>query len=454
MARVKGVRIRNIMGIEELEFEPGKVTRIQGENASGKSSVLEALKALVAGGHDATLLRAGEEEGEVVILIDPEDGTGAEVEARKRVTAEKSDLSVRHSKLGTLGAPKRYIDGLLDATAFNPVAFLTASDRVERLLEAADSRVEEADLAAAIEGVPEDEVELPELAPLAELPALQAIEALASRIYSARTGVNRIVREKSTTAEELRSSLPADGAAPEQVSGQLRSAEAQLEKEREEEREKIEEARELTRQKIKEAQENSASVVAELQTLIEEEEARARDAVQKLKDEREAAVEQIRSGYSEEIDRWVSEVGTLRERLRAVEDAERSRALIEKAEEEAERRAAESEALTAALERLEALKLEALDSLPIEGATIEGGELFVDGVAFDRLNSARKVEEVMKIAEARAGELGLMIVDDLELLDAEHFEAMVEAIEASPLQAIVTRVTDGTPLTISTGADS
>lgn len=441
MARVKRVRIRNIMGIEEVEFEPGSVTRIEGSNASGKTSVLESLKAVVAGGHDATLLRKGAEEGEVVLVLDDD------VEIRKRVTAEKSDLSVRHPEFGKISAPKSYVEKIIDATAFNPVRFLTADNRVELLLDAVGAKVDPSDLRAAVDGVPEEEIPAPGLSDLVRLAetenALEAIERVRSRVYYARTGVNRVARDKRTTAAELRASLPAEGVEPSEVEKALKEAEASLEAEREERQAKLnaiaEKALEAERTRKEEERKEIDAIRAKW------EEKRKGDEAWEAEEK-----EKVRSGYAEEIDRWTAEVGSLRERLRTVEEAWRSRELIRKAEEEAEAREEEAKAFSAAIDRLDALKVDALSSLPIEGAAFEDGDLYVDGVAFDRLNSAKKVELVMKIAEVRAGDLGLVVVDDLELLDAENFAALSKAIEASPLQAIVTRVRDGSPLSIST----
>lgn len=121
--RVKKITIRNVMGVEERTIEPGRVTRIQGRNASGKTSTLEAIKSVIQGGHDATLLRVGQEEGEVVLVL--EDGED-EIAVRKRITAEKSDLTVTHPTMGKISAGKRWLDGLVDRLSFNPVDFLTA----------------------------------------------------------------------------------------------------------------------------------------------------------------------------------------------------------------------------------------------------------------------------------------------------------------------------------------
>ena len=61
--KIASIHIENVLGIEELDINPGAVTRITGANATGKSSTIEAIKSAVKGGHDATLIRQGAEHG-------------------------------------------------------------------------------------------------------------------------------------------------------------------------------------------------------------------------------------------------------------------------------------------------------------------------------------------------------------------------------------------------------
>ena len=90
MTKIAKIRINNILGIDELEFDAGQFNQISGPNGTGKTSVLEAIKATLRGGHDATLLRTGAEKGETVLVLD--DGT----EIAKRVTpASRAAVAAR-----------------------------------------------------------------------------------------------------------------------------------------------------------------------------------------------------------------------------------------------------------------------------------------------------------------------------------------------------------------------
>ena len=122
---------------------------------------------------------------------------------------------------------------------------------------------------------------------------------------------------------------------------------------------------------------------------------------------------------------------------------------IGKMEAEADALKEQSVKLTAALSQLEALKTGLLDTLPIPGLSLQDGDIYLDGIPFDRVNTARKVQVAIEVAKLRAGELGLIACDGLELLDAKTFEAFKKAAAKSKVQFVISRVAEG-PLTVST----
>ena len=73
--QVKRIKISNIMGIDNLEFEVGKVTKVSGRNGEGKSSTLNAIRSAlkIDKGQAGTLQRAGKDKSEVVLILN--DGT-------------------------------------------------------------------------------------------------------------------------------------------------------------------------------------------------------------------------------------------------------------------------------------------------------------------------------------------------------------------------------------------
>lgn len=409
------IRIRNVLGIEHLDVRPGALTVIEGSNGAGKSSVLEAIKSVVEGGADASLVKHGAEAGEVVLVLS--DG----VEIRKRITAEGgASLTVQHPDGYSLSKPKGFVDGLLDALAFNPVKFLTAPPRrrVEYLLDAMPLTVTAEEVQAAI-GC---DVDASEVAGH----ALPVIDRFHQRVYDERTGVNRIAKEKRHSARELGQSLPPIVPAdPERESGAA------------------------LRQQREDAKDRKFAALAEVERECQAEIDRHRRELQQSIDEMRATAatraREISAAAEPALQRLTAAAAAADERERAEALHENTRAFIARAEHEAAETDSRAERLTAALGRLDALKGRLLEDLPLPGIEVRGGELFHAGIPWDRVNTAERVKVALGLAQlrARGAKLPLVCVDGLECLDAETFAVFRQKAPAAGLQLIVTRVGEG-----------
>lgn len=182
------LKIKNILGIDDIEFDAGKFTTITGANASGKSSIFKAIQNVFQGGHEANLVRKGEEKGEIVLVFD--DG----VTARKVVTEEKSVLAVSGHKNG-----KTYLDSISDITAINPISFLAGSEseRLKILLESMTIELPESRLLELLNG---------ERMPYGE--PLEVLEKIRKNLYDKRTGENRMVAGTKANIIGLEATLP------------------------------------------------------------------------------------------------------------------------------------------------------------------------------------------------------------------------------------------------------
>lgn len=421
--RVTHIKIENVLGIEALDIEPRALTVLSGANAAGKTSVLEAIKSVVQGGHDASLVRNGADHGRVVLVLD--DG----VEIAKRIGHTRSALTVTHPLLGRLSSGKAYLDGLTDALAFNPVQFIAArpADRARWLLESMPITVDPAELSDAVDHViglsPED----------SDGHALTAIDAVRKRVYDERTATNRTAKEKRASADQLFDAIP-DGQEvdPDKLAAKLADTEAAVERNRDRQRALMEEANEQRRQRVEAAR---AAFERESQAAT---------------DERDARHDEILGAATPAREDAQALAAEIRERLRSAERDRQTAALQSQMAQEAQAAEDQARALSAAIDRLDALKTELLGSLPIDDLEVVDGEIFHGGVPFDRLNHATQVRLAMEIASARAGDLGLVCVDGLEALDPEAFQAFREwAEDEGHLQLVVTRVGDG-PLAVET----
>jgi hypothetical protein len=111
----------------------------------------------------------------------------------------------------------------------------------------------------------------------------------------------------------------------------------------------------------------------------------------------------------------------------------------------------ESDKLTQALEGLEHLKEELTATLPIRGLEIRDGELYLDGIKFSRWNEARRVVTAIELAKLSSGNYGLVVMDGLERLNGETFEAFANHLMTDDTcQYAVTRISDDAEMSIVT----
>lgn len=464
--KVTRIDIDNILGHERLTIEPGAVTVLEGRNASGKTSALEAIRATLRGGEDSTLLRAGAEKGSVKLVL--EDGT----EVLRRWTRKdgeiRSVLDVRLPVGGKVSTPRKVIDSLVDELGIDPLTILTCppAKRAEYLAEVMPLVVSREELHAAL-GRPVE---------VLKGSALDQIGTLRDLIFNERTGVNRSLKDKKTTAAQLRANVPAVVEAAEDLSDLLaekealasakatktrnteRTRDAQIEERKRCRDRVLEEFREGHEAKVRrieaEAEKSIEAIRRETKSAVLSAQAEHAAAVDVTRQDAEAEIENLTEsakGQLEEIEGWFgprleavsAKVGQAEERARAAAQNVETRRLADRLAEEAEGLEAEAKGLSETIERLDVLKASLLEKLPIKGLEIRGGLVFVDGIPFERVNRARQIQVALKVAKLRAGKLGLIVVDNAEALDPETFKAFEVAAAATGLQFVVGRVTDG-----------
>ena len=482
--KVKEIRIHNILGIESLEIKPQEITRIEGKNGEGKTSAIEAIKAVVQGGHDATLLRQGAEAGEIVFLLD--DG----MEIKKRVTAKDTTLTMKHPDFGTLAKPQTRLDKLADALSVNPIEFLTApaAKRAEYLLQAMPITLKKEDLVDIYDG---------------NLPGANGLENLAllqKKFYDERTVVNRQFEEKKGTISQLEATLPPEEKDAEgkplppvdwitrgrtllqQLNAKkeaLRDATNRLEATNRENKNTIARvAREARSANMDIHQENN-NAIGKKRTALDTEYNRRLDEVRSwyasergilTKEENDevtrkgdviAVIQQNENTANDaEAKRHAEEVKTETEPIQAeinqldvdektaaqrAKDSQREAVLrqtVQGHKDQLQGLEDQSSALTKKLERIEALRKKILSELPIPGVSVREGQIYREEIPFDRLNTAQQIEIAVAVAKLRAREIGIVCVDGLECLDEKSLAEFENMMKDTGLQVFVTRVTN------------
>jgi DNA repair exonuclease SbcCD ATPase subunit len=439
---VSGITIRNVLGIESLQIKPGKVTVIRGRNGSGKSSIIEGIKSALKGGHDATLLRNGADKGETVILLNDGRSIGKSIyptRSQAHVTGPAgTKTNETHSET---------IAQLVDALSVNPVDFLVPPKksgpeakqfRLSALLEAMPMK---ADL-AKLEEITGEAV-MPQLA---DVHALDAIEAVHKAIFEGRTRSNTLIRDKKGTIAQLEATIPAALADTDSLDeNTLEDAIAKADEERDAE--------------LKRVDDKIAGMETEWENAIDAKHAeisKLENEIQAIKTDRETKRGLARKQRQKALDKCTAEkepinskINLIRANRDAAAKARSTRETVNTMYADLAKLEEDEQAATAALDGLKAYKASLLQSLPIPGLEVREGDIYYGEVLFDRLNTAQRAKIAVDIAKLRAGPLGFICVDGLELLDQEAFDAFVEEAKRAEAQLVVTRV-DECDLTIDT----
>ena len=428
--KIAHLKISNILGIAELEFTPAGFTEISGPNGSGKTSVLESVKAAIGSGHDATLVRKGEEKGEIVVVFDNDD------QIRKRVTASKSVTEFTQAGV-KVQKPSEAIKALTDMMSINPIDFLKApkKDRVRVLLETMPLEANTEHL-QKISGIP--------VKAQPGVHALEVISVVHKTVYDDRTGTNRAVKEKEATINQMQLALPEAPAGVEGTEDEIIAQVAAATQAKD---------AELTRVQIKldgikaESQQKIDQIRADAQAKIDAIKAEASAAA----DAEKAALAEIEAKAAQQRERTIAKfteqvaphqqaLAIIKANRENVAKREQGLATVKKLEEELADLVKDAERQTKALADIEAYKGQLLNGLPIPGLVVRDGEIYRNDIHFDRLNTAQQVDIAVEIAKLRAGELGVICVDGLELLDPDAFEEFKQRSLDSGLQLFVTRV--------------
>lgn len=450
--KLKKIKITNILGLQDLEISPGVVTIISGGNDTGKTSTLEAIRSAIGRGNDATLLRKGAEAGEVVLELDDD------TIIRNKVT-DKCNRIVSHPKFGKLSKGQSVLESLNDSLGINPIQFLLAKPeaRLNLFLEAAPLRL----TADHLRDMPVEVLKGVDL----DKHALQVIGHLSKTLYDMRTGVNRLIKDKEATARQMRESLP-----PTPESGDWNEELQRVGKEfqqlqkdslfraasiKDDAHTALDAAKSLyAAHKIK-IEKELDTVIADLRDKADTEISRASDACANMMEgihtHRDEALAAASKEY-EPLHRDLSEkMGHARAMIQAQEKSKAALEYINRLEAEKQAGDKQSQSLTGQLTRLDEIKLDLLKQLPIPGAEVKDGDIYIDDIPFDRVNNSRRVKFAMALAMLRKSPL--IIVDSIEQLDPPAFEAFKkEALligQRKGIQFILSRVTAG-PLVITT----
>lgn len=425
--QVAKIQIRNILGIKSLEFKPGKITTISGKNATGKTSFLQAIKGILGGGHDGTLLRNDTDEGEIVLVFDNGETL------TKRMTMDKSSLTFEDGEGKKMKRGASYLKEIIDPVGLNPIQILTADPktRIKMLLNSVPMEMpsDEIKFIAGVDRTEEDGH------------PLQVIEEIRKSIFEDRAYVNKKVVEGEVMVSEMRKTIPfqEDKKAWAIEGGELRVLLEGMTGSKDKE---VVEADKLRLKLIDDAKEGAQKKIDKINKELAE-------YTEECQIAHEQSMKNILSDFAITADPVKEKITEADQNSKNQYKISGAIEFVEKKGEELKLLEKEAKDISGQIDDLDKLKGELMENLPVKDLKVFDGDIYIDDVPFDTLNEASRIRFCLMIAGLRKTKLPLVCVDGLEALDEEVFKVFKEEAEKTDMQFFVTRVTEDESLTLN-----
>ncbi|HEL2541506.1 AAA family ATPase [Streptococcus suis] len=395
---INRLEIENVKRIKAVKIEPSAtgLTIVGGNNNQGKTSVLDAI-AWALGGNKYKPSQAQREGSQVPPTLKIVMSNGLIVE-RKGKNASLKVIDPNGQKGG-----QQLLDSFVEELAINLPKFMdsTPKEKAETLLQ--------------IIGVGNQ---------LAEL------ELKEKELYNNRHAIGVIAdqKEKFAKEQEFYPEAPKELVS---IAELIQQQQAILAKNGENARK---------RQNVDTIQMQYSNAEANVSRL-QEELAKAIDERDKFKQDLAIAQKDAMELHDEstaEIEANIQQIDDINRKVRANLDKE-------KAEEDAKEIRQQYNALSVEIEDVRKQKRDLLTNadLPLEGLSVEDGELLYLGQRWDNMSGSQQLQVATAIVRKLKPECGFVLIDKLEQMDQVTLKEFGEWLKREGLQAIATRVSTG-----------
>ena len=430
------ISITNVMGIKSLFLRAGQITHIRGKNGTGKTSIEQALRAALKGEIHPHILNKDAEKGEIIVWLDE----GQIV--KRKVGGSRPTLTVQDHTGKNIKSPATWLSERFDLASINPIDLVQADTRkrIEMLFAAADVTLR-ADKLEEVTGNAVDYDEAtgrPVFFSLATNNAGIRIKDLIREIEEKRGHIGTLRSEKKTMIEQLTESLNPNILNMDDV--QLRLAKL-LEKQGEHRR-IAESLRKKTRNEISASyateiqakQQRSGEILMQIKQLQEEEEqinSYLKGAFAERDNEIEEKIAEIDGNLIHLNDKIELERESLQNERVAIENDMNTKKIIQEQRTRYEEMDTKWHILQSARNKLREYMVHMLSNLDIPGIEVDG-DIMIEGVPWDALNTAKKVEVATKIA--CHNEAKVIFVDNIQDLDRESLTSLVNTCNEADVQ--------------------
>ncbi|HEM6539963.1 TPA: AAA family ATPase [Streptococcus suis] len=395
---INRLEIENVKRIKAVKIEPSAtgLTIVGGNNNQGKTSVLDAI-AWALGGNKYKPSQAQREGSQVPPTLKIVMSNGLIVE-RKGKNASLKVIDPNGQKGG-----QQLLDSFVEELAINLPKFMDSTPK------------EKADTLLQIIGVGDQ---------LAEL------ELKEKEIYNNRHAIGVIAdqKEKFAKEQEYYPDAPKELVS---IAELIQQQQTILAKNGENARKRQNVAT------IKMQYENAESAVDRLKQEL----AKAIDERDKFKQDLAIAQKDAIDLHDEstaEIEANIQQIDDINRKVRANLDKE-------KAEEDAKEIRQQYNALSVEIEQVRKQKRDLLTNadLPLEGLSVDDGELLYLGQRWDNMSGSQQLQVATAIVRKLKPECGFVLIDKLEQMDQVTLREFGEWLKREGLQAIATRVSTG-----------
>lgn len=412
MIKINSLELENVKRIRAVQLEPTKngLTIIGGNNEQGKTSVLDSI-AWALGGNRYKPTNPKNDESMVDPYLKIELSNGLIVERK----GKNSDLKIVDPSGQRAG--QTLLDSFISTFALDLPKFMEQTN------------LEKGRTLLALVGLEEE---------------LAVLEESESKLYNERYEIGRIKERKEKYADEL---IEHEDVPKEKVSAvELINQQQEILARNGENQKKRENLTEITKEKnrVFESIEPIENKIESLKKRIEELELKKDNNIKRyeelIKDE-EIAFKTVKELHDESTEEIVKSIENIEEINKKIDDnLNKERALSEAKEYEAEYKE-----LTEQLEEVRKNKRNLLQSadLPLEGLSVEDGELTYKGQKWDGMSGSQRLRVATAISKALSPDCGFVLMDKLEGFDLEQLKSFGEYLEKEGLQVIATRVSTG-----------
>ena len=396
--KINKLELENVKKIKAVALTPSAngLTIIGGNNAQGKTSVLDAI-CWALGGNKYKPSNPQNDASVIPPNLNITLSNGLVVER----TGKNSTLKVTDPN-GNKGG-QQLLDEFIEQLAIDLPKFMESSskDKANTLLQ--------------IIGVGEQ---------------LALLEKEEKELYNERLAIGRIADQKKKFAKEQEyyQDAPKDLVSPSEL---IQKQQEILAKNGENQRK---------RENVARIEKDVAFLNREVDSLrfkLEGKEEELESALADLEIAKKDAIDLIDES-TEELEQSIANIDEINRKVRANLDKE-------KAEDEAREYERQYESLTCKITEVRDSKTELLKGaqLPLEGLSVEDGELTYNNQKWDNMSGAERLKVSTAIVRKLNPKCGFVLLDKLECMDMDTLNEFGRWLEDEGLQAIATRVSTG-----------